>query len=411
MGSLAQIFRGRTLASDSSGKRNSIGFLRLVLACAVVVSHSRVLGFREVEPGAAASHHQTDLGKLAVFGFFVLSGYLISGSAMRIGLGRFLWHRFLRILPGLWVCLLLLAFVMAPLVCLHERGSLAGFWWGSDGPFHFLRANWWTGLRQLGIANLRVNPIVGIFDGPLWSLSYEMLGYLAIAVLAVTGVLLRARRFMLFLLLACWLYIIHYQLAQHTWTGPHPDGIGITLPLLGTMLTGNLLYLGFMFVFGVVAQLYKDRVPTHTAVVVAAALLLGGSMLGGGFFVVGLPAYAYLVLWVAMRLRGPLPSVGRKRDYSYGMYIYAWPVQELLTMEGVPQWGLFVYTVLALLGGLVLAIFSWHVVERPALRLKDWTPPFLRKRTDDPHASIPDPAPQPGPVAVAPVLGFAPSES
>jgi len=191
----------------------------------------------------------------------------------------------------------------------------------------------------------------------------------------------------------------------------HPDGIGITLPLLGKMLTGNLLYLGFMFVFGVVAQLYKDRVPTHAAMAIAAAVLLGGSMLGAGFFVLGLPAYAYLVLWVAMRLRGPFQAVGRKRDYSYGMYIYAWPVQELLTMEGVPRWGLFVYTVLALLGGLVLAIFSWHLVERQALRLKDWTPPFLRKRFEEPHESIHDTAVQPEPVEAVPVLGFASSEA
>src|ERR1700737_125839 len=144
----------RTLATDSAGKRNSIGFLRLMLAAAVVVSHSRVLGFAQLDPGEVSTRHQTDLGKLAVFGFFVLSGYLISGSALRIGMGRFLWHRFLRIFPALWVCLLLLALVMAPLVCLHERGSLAGFWTQPGGPFDFLRANWWTGLRQLGIANL-----------------------------------------------------------------------------------------------------------------------------------------------------------------------------------------------------------------------------------------------------------------
>ncbi|WP_051451129.1 acyltransferase family protein [Actinospica robiniae] len=381
-----RIFRGRSLASDSAGRRNSIGFLRLMLAAFVVVSHSRVLGFNLLEPGEAGSHLQTDLGKLGVFGFFVISGYLISASGMRIRLGRFLWHRFLRIFPGLWMCLLLMAFVMAPLVALHLHGNLHHFWHQPDSPFHFLAADWWTGLRQTGVSGLRVNPITGIFDGALWSLSYEMLGYLAIAVLSVTAVLTRAPKFLIFLLAACWLYMLHYQLDAHTWRGAHPVGININLPLLGVMTTGNLLYLGFMFVLGVVAQLYKDRISTHGAVAGAALVVLLASMKIGGFFVFGLPAYGYLVLWVAMRLRGPFQKVGRKHDYSYGLYIYAWPVQDLLSMEHATRWGLLAYTLLALAGGLVMAVFSWHAVESQAMRLKDWTPGFLRGR-----AAIPEP--------------------
>jgi peptidoglycan/LPS O-acetylase OafA/YrhL len=298
---------------------------------------------------------------------------------------------------------------MAPLVCLHERGSLAGFWTQPGGPFDFLRANWWTGLRQLGIANLRVNPVIGIFDGPLWSLSYEMLGYLSIALLAVTGVLCRARRFTLFLVAAGWFCMLHYQLQPHSWTGPHPDGVPITVPLLGQLFTGNLLYLGFMFAFGAAAQLYKERVSTHGAVAAVAAVIMLVSMREGGFFAFGLPAYAYLVLWLAMRLRGPFQAVGRKRDYSYGLYIYAWPVQELLTMQGVPRWGLAVYIGLSFLGGLALAVFSWHLVERPALRLKDWTPRLLsswiERRSRRNSASDAD-----TPVRSTPVLEFASSD-
>jgi peptidoglycan/LPS O-acetylase OafA/YrhL len=52
-------------------------------------------------------------------------------------------------------------------------------------------------------------------------------------------------------------------------------------------------------------------------------------------------------------------------------------VQELLTMQGVPRWGIAAYTGLSLLGGLALAVLSWHLVERPALQFKDWTPRLL----------------------------------
>jgi peptidoglycan/LPS O-acetylase OafA/YrhL len=394
MDTFARIFRSRTIATEAQDKRNSIGFLRLVLAACVVISHSRVLGFNLLEPGEVATHLQTDIGKLGVFGFFVLSGYLISGSALRLSIGRFLWHRFLRIFPGLWACLLMMAFVMAPFVALHLNGNLHHFWHVPENPFQFLAADWWTGLRQTGISGLLVNPITGIFDGALWSLSYELLAYLAIAVLTVTAVLKRAPKVMIILLAAFWVYMVHYQLAAGTWRGPHPTGMPITFPLLGQLTTDNMLYLGFMFLLGVVAQLYKNRISTHAAVAVAALVVLVASMKIGGFFVFGLPAYGYLVLWTGLRLRGPFQRVGRKHDYSYGLYIYAWPVQDLLAMEHVTRHGLLVYTLLSLLGGLVMAVFSWHLVERPAMMLKDWTPGFPRRRAT---AGPDEPEPLSGP--------------
>jgi len=401
MDMFARIFRGRTLAGDSVGRRNSIGFLRLMLAASVVVSHSRALGYEAPEPGAGFSHQQTDLGKIAVFGFFVLSGYLISGSALRSGVGRYLWHRFLRIFPGLWVCLLLLAFVMAPLVFRHQHGDLAHFWRRPDSPFHYLEQNWWSGVRQIHIGGLSLIPDTGIFDGALWSLSYEMLAYLAIAVLSVTTVLKRSPRFMLFVLAAGWLYMLHYEIDTHTWREPHPNGMGITIPLLGTMLTAQLLYLGFMFVLGVVAQLYKTKISTHGALAAGALVVLVASLKFGGFAVFGMPAFGYLVLWLAVRLPAWFHKVGRKHDYSYGLYIYGWPIQVLLVMAGVEHWGVVAYALVSIAASLAVAVVSWHLVERPAMRLKDWTPPLLRRR--GPAAPPPPSGPTPTSALPAPV--------
>ncbi|WP_432991002.1 acyltransferase family protein [Dactylosporangium sp. CA-233914] len=116
-----------TLDTYYTGRDNGIGFIRLTLAGAVVVAHATSLGFGWEDLGRSLFRKQTNVGTLAVFGFFVLSGLLITRSAAHTPIGRFAWHRALRILPGLWMCLLVTAFVVAPAVALHERGTLAGF--------------------------------------------------------------------------------------------------------------------------------------------------------------------------------------------------------------------------------------------------------------------------------------------
>jgi len=66
---------------------------------------------------------------------------LITRSARRTGIGRYAWHPAC-VSPGLWVCLLVSALVVAPLMTLHELGTLRGFWSEPGGPFGYLRHNW-----------------------------------------------------------------------------------------------------------------------------------------------------------------------------------------------------------------------------------------------------------------------------
>src|SRR4051812_12311820 len=95
-------------------KHNSIGFLRLVLASLVVFSHSFALSGLE-PPG----HMQA---KLAVSGFFFLSGVLITQSFENSrSFWDYVWRRSLRIFPGLWACLVVSAFVIVPTAS-HVQG-------------------------------------------------------------------------------------------------------------------------------------------------------------------------------------------------------------------------------------------------------------------------------------------------
>ncbi|MFC8224345.1 acyltransferase family protein [Streptomyces sp. NPDC057287] len=369
-----------TVAELFSGRNNSLGFLRLSLASAVVVSHARILGFGEKEFGHHFSHGQTDLGKMSVYGFFVLSGILVTRSGKRLPLGRFLWHRALRLLPGLWVCLAVTAFVVTPFLYWRQQGALDGFWSHSEGPWSYMASNWAVAPRQndvsgvvatAGESGLAHSPSI---DAALWSLRYEVLCYIGVAVLATTGVLVRARRVVLVVVGVMGLLIVRDAMDVPFWSGFDDSDYHASIEFF--QVTGRfdpdvVLYLGFAFALGAAIELYRERVPVSDVLGVASGLVLLGSLRFGYFFVAGLPAFAYLLLWLAIRLPAPFRRIGARHDYSYGMYIYGFVVQQSLVAVGFARWGFWPYLAMSLVGALTVAVLSWHLVERPSMRLKD----------------------------------------
>ncbi|MFI8005799.1 acyltransferase family protein [Streptomyces sp. NPDC086010] len=370
-GSVAELF---------SGRNNSLGFLRLSLASAVVISHARILGFGDKEFGHHFSHGQTDLGKMSVYGFFVLSGILVTRSGKRLPLGRFLWHRALRLLPGLWVCLAVTAFVVAPFLYWRQQGGLGGFWGHSEGPWSYMSSNWAVAPRQndvsgvvasAGASGLAHSPSI---DAALWSLRYEVLCYFGVALLAVTGALTRARRIVLLIVGVMGLLIVRDALDVPFWSGFDDSDYHASIEFF--QVTGRfdpdvVLYLGFAFALGAAIELYRERIPVSDQLGVASGLVFLGSLRFGYFFVIGLPAFAYLLLWLAIRLPAPFRRIGARHDYSYGMYIYGFVVQQSLVAVGFNRWGFWPYLAMSLAGALAAAVLSWHLVERPSMRLKD----------------------------------------
>ncbi len=80
------------------------------------------------------------------------------------------------------------------------------------------------------------------------------------------------------------------------------------------------------------------------------------------------PLIAYPMIWLGFHL--PFQRVGARNDYSYGLYIYAFPVQQLLAIWGVLHWGFFAYFGLTMAITFPLAIVSWWAIEKHALKLK-----------------------------------------
>ncbi len=372
-----------TIEQSLSAKRNSLNFLRLILALAVVFSHSITLG----NFGSEWILGKTTLGTVAVYGFFGISGYLIAGSAARNNAGRYLWQRFLRIFPAFWICLLVTAFVFGTIAWFHMNPRLSrgcGFHCyltEPNGPFGYLIHNFSLQVNQANIARTVPGGIFSFgWNASLWTLEFEFLCYLLIAALAVLGLL--QRRWLVALIAAiAWVaevVIVSTPALAGKFAFPlfdKWDRIQIGGLKLETM---RLFVLVPIFLSGSLLYLYREKIPdSGTVALGATVLVLAGLVVpvGQGPPLIELTSLdltavflAYPLIWLGIHL--PFPTVGAVNDYSYGIYIYAFPIQQLLVMWGVNKWGYWPYTLLSVAVVVPFAVGSWWLIEKHALKLK-----------------------------------------
>ncbi len=355
--------RWPTVAEAFDPRHNGLGALRLGLALLVAVTHATAVGF-----GHQPSVGGTNISDLAVDAFFVISGFLVTGSLLRLSLRRYAWHRFLRVMPGFWVCLVLTAVLAAPVAAAMEgRSPLSVFTTDQDPAWRYVVANSTLVILQYPIAGLgEVDGLPPeVFDGSLWTLKYEAFCYAVLAGLAVVAGVRRRRWPVLALCAAVWA-----ATAVHSAGGP-----GLDLPALAPDETHRFL---LSFLLGAVVHLYARHIPVIGALAALSAAAVVLSMLAlPEYALLGAPALAYLCLWAAIRL--PLPEPGW--DLSYGVYIYHWPIQFLLALGGATALGEAPFTVLSLVLAVGAATLSWLLVERRALSFKDarWVDGCVRR--------------------------------
>jgi peptidoglycan/LPS O-acetylase OafA/YrhL len=333
-----------TLGAALSGRDNALGFVRLVLALLVIVGHTTPLGGFSADDG-------NQLGGLMVGGFFLMSGYLIAESRVRLAWGRFLWHRALRIMPGFWVCLVVTAVVIAPLTAL-----VSGDTWHAGSALGYVVLNSTLHMTQPGIADtLTTASYPEVWNGSLWSLEYELAAYLGCAV--VLGATLTRRHASRLLPLLAGAVLVAWPVAA---------GLGLDAPRL---LTG--MWLAAYFLTGMALWSWRDKVPASAPLAAVCAVAAGVLAYVGTTVAISVMAapLAYLLMWAAARLP---TRIGSRRDLSYGIYIYGFPIQQAVAATGVPErLGWIGMLVVSLLVVVPVAWLSWTFVEKPALDLKN----------------------------------------
>ncbi len=360
-----------TLADVLSDRVNTFGFLRLVLASLVIVDHAFPLSGSGADPFWGYTLGQESLGGFAVAGFFVVSGFLITRSAMTVDFLGFLWRRILRIFPAFWLVLFVTVAAVGPLFYWLDHGSLAGYATrGFPGPITYLTHNMTLTIGQYGLLDVFATTPYGrevgwsVMNGSLWTLEYEWRCYLIVGLMSFAAVFARAR------------VLVPIIAILLTVAGSVADTqkavLGQMAPWLGDPHSVRLTAL---FLLGATAAVYADRVPLDARLATAAAIVTVVTLfVSGGYHLVGVIALAYALLWFAYRGPRALARVGAVNDYSYGIYVYGFLIQMALAQLGVHHWGLFLYIVIAWLVTFVFAWISWHAVEKRALRLKSWGP-------------------------------------
>jgi peptidoglycan/LPS O-acetylase OafA/YrhL len=328
-------------------RNNALNACRLILATSVILWHTWPLTGHPIPPPPVTQL----LSQVGVDGFFAISGFLITSSWMRNPKPRdYFKARALRILPGLWVCVFITAFVIAPLGVVIQHGSV-GALFKSGAPVAYVLNN---GLMNVlfypGIDGTPKDiPWPGVWNGSLWTLAFEAGCYVVVAVFGVIGLL------------------------KYRWTIP----IAFVLTLVATAVFGfpefamstipqMVSRFAVMFAAGALIYQYQDKIPARWSLVALAAALVVASGLLPNYRVLGAIPLAYLVIASGAILKRP----NLRNDLSYGVYIYAFPIQQLLVIIGLGTLGVFPFFVLATLVTLPLAAMSWFVVEKRALALK-----------------------------------------
>ena len=347
-----------------------------MLAALVVVDHSfPISGLHGgSDPLWSWSRGQDSLGGVAVTGFFVISGFLVTRSWFSsASTGRYMWRRFIRIFPGFWACLLVTA-----LCWRHWRGTTSAGAGRATSTCRTRRRPVSRAQQPLAHAPVehrrtaRRNAFahsgypIG-WDGSLWTLIYEFKCYLLIAVLGIVGILTRHRAVVLGLLVGAYVFMLSWQV--------DPAWAERVLPAFRDPFVARF---AFVFLLGSACALYAERVEINDRLGIVAAAVLLMTLHWGGYLLLGYPALAYLCLYLAVRL--PITNFDRYGDFSYGTYIYAFPIQQLLALYGMQRHGIWAFIVASLAVATAAAFVSWHVVEKPAMKLKNWTPPRFRRR-------------------------------
>lgn len=340
-------------------RNNNFDFLRVFAAGMVVFAHSfDLLGLSSHEPLRVLSGNFIDFGALAVNMFFVISGFLITASLFSgKGLLAFLIARVLRIYPALVVAVLFSSLVIGAWFTQYEWLDYIRH----QQLSHYIFSNLFFFDKQYILLDLfSQNPMTEL-NGSLWTIRWECFFYGALLILGLASIDRPAIAKCL-----CWFfYILMIALcwSRADLTGLKPEPINF-MRVAPYFAVGGLLYLHYPLT----ARLIKHGI-IILLVLSAFVFMAKGSILFKPMFTLTL---ALAVLWLAYSARIKLPKSANGNDYSYGVYLFACPIQQSLVASFTWDftYAPLVFFICSMCCVLPFALLSWHYIEKPALNLR-----------------------------------------
>lgn len=330
--------------------------VRLLAAIIVVFSHSFLIatGTEEGEPLYATGHVS---GVYGVFIFFIISGFLVTESAKRsASVADYFRKRFLRIAPAFAVSTLVVVYLVCPFFV--QAGAMRFITspevLSTTMQVIFLHVDnlYFTDVQFYTPAN-GPDWLPHLASGVLWTIRLEIIGYLLIAILMALGLLRSGKQVLTLPIVAvlagcCVVYL-------HSFTKLWLGGPLLVLPSLCCGIGMNWLvqyhrlraWIAVIFAIGVIPAAYFHVLPETFC-----------------FFA------AYPIIWVGINGIPMLRFTGNGTDISYGIYLYGWPMLQLLRAALGPNLNGYEMAVLAIPATAAVAYLSWYFVEKPALSFK-----------------------------------------
>jgi len=354
-------------------------FLRVIAAASVIFSHSFLIadGSEANEPFVRLLGDGNILGVYGVHVFFILSGFFVTVSiSTSTSAWHFLWKRFLRIFPGLFICGLICSLVLGTIFTSMGKWDflLSGI------PFQYAAVNgiapdYWYQIATVVFYSDHV-PFNQILNGSLWTIPQELYCYVLVAALMLIGWLRRPVPFALVALAVAATYVAYPYLAT-------------------SQLATRFIFVLPAFAMGMTIAFVIKSGPLDGRVAFLFALALIAVAVGRTHFGELFPLLAgYPVIYLATTSTLKLPSLRRIGDVSYGTYLYGWPIEQTVRAALGPAatwWEIFA---IALPCALFAGWLSWHLLEKRALLFKDL--PLIARWPKNQQAELADANVPPG---------------
>ena len=350
-----------TIKEAAVDRKNNLNIIRLVASLMVLYMHSFAIAYgnQSMDIFYTLTNHKDLAGGIAVYIFFIISGFLICRSYDRTKSTRsYFMARFLRIWPLLFVVIMITAFVLGPIISEYDayqyfHGNILGF--------------------LLNIFFISSNTLLpGVFmhhynhslNGSLWTLSYEVLWYILVAILSPLWKKQKITGPIVFVILTIAYCVLIY------------GGFENAFFFSGALL--KFVKLGMFFSMGMNYYLFSDKIKLSFKIFLGAIVLLILGILFADFIITFSIAGPYIIFYIAFQKRFVATWYDKIGDLSYGIYIMSFTIQQtIVEYIGKPTYGYntmamnpYLNMLFTLIIVIPLAWLSWHFIEAPCLKLK-----------------------------------------
>ena len=320
--------------------RNNFDFLRFLGASLIIISHAFALSLGYGNVFEFDSHLL--IGQFGLATLLVISGYLIIASWERQpDFIVFFKKRLLRVAPALIVSILAVLLIIGPIV---TTLSLQEYFAALLSPSTWTSLAFYKDGSSLGL--FTTNPVTYV-DAPLWAIPLEFFLYIVVAVMGIAGLLRYKNSMVPAIAVTVLLWAVCYLLQPF-------DKIRFMIYFfVGAFLWINRERIAYRWYY--VALLWMPTlIFFHTQV----------------FYVFAFIAIPYTVIWFADLPLERLHNFGKYGDFSFGMFIYGYPIQQSI-LHFMPSIEIGQFIILSFAFTIPAAVLSWYLIERHALAKKD----------------------------------------